>query len=37
MQIYEGRKLLLLWDGATYHRDRKLKGFLAELNQGLEE
>lgn len=37
MQIYEGRKLLLLWDGATYHRDRKLKEFLAEVNQGLEE
>ena len=37
MQIYEGRKLLLLWDGATYHRDQKLKEFLAEVNQGLEE
>lgn len=37
MQIYQGRKLLLLWDGATYHRDRKLKEFLAEVNQGLEE
>ena len=37
MQIYEGKRLLLLWDGATYHRDQQLKAFLAEVNLGLEE
>ena len=37
MQIYEGKRLLLLWDGATYHRDQKMKEFLAEVNQGLAE
>ncbi len=37
MEIYAGKKLLLLWDGATYHRDWKLKEFLAEVNTGLEE
>ena len=36
-QIYEGKSLLLLWDGASYHRDQKLKEFLSEVNQGLEE
>lgn len=37
MRIYAGKKLLLLWDGATYHRDQKLKAFLAEVNCGREE
>jgi transposase len=37
MRIYAGKKLLLLWDGASYHRDQKLKAFLAEVNAGREE
>jgi len=37
MRIYAGKKLLLVWDGASYHRDRQLKAFLAEVNFGLEE
>jgi transposase len=37
MQLYAGKKLLLVWDGATYHRDQQLKAFLAEVNLGLEE
>ena len=37
LAIYQGKKLLLLWDGATYHRDSKLKEFLAEVNKGREE
>lgn len=37
MELYRGKKLLLLWDGATYHRDVQCQGFLAEVNQGLEE
>lgn len=36
-KVYEGKKLLLLWDGATYHRDAQCQAFLAEVNQGLEE
>lgn len=34
---YPGKKLLLLWDGATYHRDGAMKEFLAEVNVGLAE
>ncbi len=37
MELYRGKKLLLLWDGATYHRDRQCREFLAEVNAGLEE
>lgn len=37
MKIYAGKKLWLVWDGATYHRDRQCKEFLAEVNHGLEE
>ena len=36
-KVYEGKKLLLLWDGASYHRDAQCQAFLAEVNQGLEE
>jgi len=37
MKIYAGKKLLLLWDAATYHRDAQCTEFLAEVNHGLEE
>ncbi len=37
LEIYAGKKLLLLWDGATYHTDQKLQEFLSEVNRGLEE
>jgi len=30
------QRLLILWDGATYHRSKEIRGFLAEINQGLE-
>ncbi len=30
------QQLLILWDGATYHRSKKIQDFLAEINQGLE-
>lgn len=31
------KKLLIFWDGASYHRDAKLKAFLEEVNAGLSE
>ena len=31
------KKLLLIWDGATYHRGEAMKKFLAQENQGKEE
>ncbi len=37
MELYRGKKLLLLWDGATYHRDIQSREFLAEVNHGLAE
>ena len=36
-ELYRGKRLLLIWDGATYHRDLHCQEFLAEVNQGLEE
>ena len=36
-ELYPGKKLLLLWDGASYHRDSQLQAFLAQVNAGLTE
>lgn len=36
-ELYPGKKLLLLWDGASYHRDSQLQEFLAQVNAGLAE
>lgn len=29
---YAGKKIILLWDGASYHRDSQVKALLTELN-----
>jgi len=34
---YPGKKLLLLWDGASYHRGAEMQEFLARENAGLCE
>ena len=36
-EIYPGSKLLLIWDGASYHKYSDMKAYLAEINQGLDE
>jgi len=35
--LYPDKKLLLLWDGASYHRGQELQTFLAQENAGLAE
>ncbi|MHB8629929.1 MAG: transposase [Aggregatilineales bacterium] len=35
--LYPGKHIILLWDGASYHRDSHVKALLAELNDGLPE
>jgi transposase len=32
---YKGKRIVLLWDGASYHRSQEVKDFLAEVNAGL--
>lgn len=32
-----GQRLLILWDGASYHRSHELKAYLSEVNAGLAE
>lgn len=32
-----GKRLLIIWDGASYHRCKKVKDYLDEVNRGLEE
>ena len=32
--LYPDKKLLLLWDGASYHRGREMQAFLAQENAG---
>ena len=33
---YPKKRLLLLWDGATYHKGEEMIAYLTEVNQGLE-
>jgi hypothetical protein len=35
--LYPDQKLLLLWDGASYHRGHAMQSFLAQENAGLAE
>lgn len=32
---YENKKLLIYWDGASYHTSKEIKDYLAKLNNGL--
>lgn len=32
-----GQRLLIFWDGASYHRSDDLKAYLSEVNEGLAE
>ena len=34
---YHGSRLLILWDGASYHKYAEMREYLKELNDGLEE
>jgi putative transposase len=36
-ELYSDKKIIILWDGASYHRDGQMKALLAEVNQGLDE
>jgi len=35
--IYQGSKLLLIWDGASYHKYSDMRAYLGLVNNGLEE
>ncbi len=35
--LYPGKRLLFLWDGASYHRGAELQEFLGRENAGLRE
>ena len=37
LSLYPNKRLILLWDGASSHRDNQLKVFLNEINAGLQE
>lgn len=34
MEYFKGKRLLLIWDGASYHCSKELKKFLAQVNEG---
>jgi len=34
--LYPGARLLLIWDGASYHRYAEMRAYLQEVNHGLE-
>jgi transposase len=33
--LYPNRQLILIWDGASYHRSEEVKPYLSQLNRGL--
>ena len=33
---YPQSRIAVIWDGASYHRSKKVQGYLASVNQGLE-
>jgi len=35
--LHEDNKLILIWDGASYHRSQAVQTYLHEVNQGLAE
>ncbi len=35
--LYPNKKLILIWDGARYHRSKEVQAYLHQMNQGLEE
>lgn len=35
--IYQNSKLLIIWDGASYHKYSEMKTYLQEINHGLAE
>ncbi|NER07897.1 MAG: transposase [Okeania sp. SIO3C4] len=36
-QNHQNQRILMLWDGASYHKSGHIKDFLKEVNAGLEE
>jgi len=34
---FRGKRIVLIWDGATYHKSREIKEFLTSVNQGKTE
>ena len=35
--IYEGKKIILIWDGASYHTCKDVKNYLDKVNKGLSK
>ena len=37
LEKYQGKRLWIVWDGASYHRDEKVRALLEEVNAGLDQ
>lgn len=35
--LYPNKKLIIIWDGASYHDGHEVQDYLSQVNQGLEE
>jgi len=35
--LYPDKKLIMIWDRASYHKCKKVRAYLSQVNQGLEE
>jgi putative transposase len=34
---YPGKKLMIIWDGASYHHSKEIQAYLGKVNEGLEK
>jgi transposase len=35
--LYPDKKLIMIWDRASYHKGKKVRAYLSQVNPGLEE
>ena len=35
--LNKGKKIIIIWDNASYHTSKKIRAYLEQVNQGLEE
>lgn len=37
LNVYKGKKIKLIWDGASYHKSEEFQAYLEKVNEGLEK
>lgn len=34
LKVYQGKKIFLIWDGASWHKSKEIRAFLSTINKG---